>query len=199
MADRPDSGNRPSAALRAEALEAILTERGLVKTEVLDGFINRYVSDVGPMNGAKVVARAWADDDYRERLLADGTGAIAEMGFSGPQGEHIVVLENSADVHNVVVCTLCSCYPWPVLGLPPEWYKDPAYRSRMVREPRTLLREMGLELEDTTEVRVWDSSAENRYLVLPQRPDGTEGLGEEELAGLVTRDAMVGVARVAGV
>ena len=176
--------------------ESLLTERGLVKSEVLDGFINRFVNDVGPMNGAKVVAKAWTDPGYRAQLLADGTGAVRELGFAGPQGEHIVVVENSDDVHNVVVCTLCSCYPWPVLGLPPEWYKDPAYRSRMVREPRTLLGEMGLDLDDDVEVRVWDSSAENRYLVLPQRPEGTEDLSEEELAALVTRDAMVGVATV---
>ena len=196
MADPAHTKDRPPPAVRAEALESLLTERGLVKSEVLDGFINRFVNDVGPMNGAKVVAKAWVDDDYRQRLLADGTGAVKEMGFAGPQGEHIVVVENSDDVHNVVVCTLCSCYPWPVLGLPPEWYKDPAYRSRMVREPRTLLREMGLDLDDDVDVRVWDSSAENRYLVLPQRPDGSEGLSEDELAGLVSRDAMVGVAKV---
>ena len=195
MAERTHTEDRPPAAVRAEALESLLAERGLVKSEVLDGFINRFVNDVGPMNGAKVVAKAWVDDDYRQRLLADGTGAIKDMGFAGPQGEHIVVVENSDDVHNVVVCTLCSCYPWPVLGLPPEWYKDPAYRSRMVREPRTLLSEMGLDLDDGVDVRVWDSSAENRYLVLPQRPAGTEDLSEEELAGLVTRDAMVGVAK----
>lgn len=196
MADPTNTKDRLPPAVRAEALESLLTERGLVKSEVLDGFINRFVNDVGPMNGAKVVAKAWTDPDYRAQLLADGTGAIKELGFAGPQGEHIVVVENSDDVHNVVVCTLCSCYPWPVLGLPPEWYKDPAYRSRMVREPRTLLSEMGLDLDDDVEVRVWDSSAENRYLVLPQRPEGTEGLSEEELAALVTRDAMVGVARV---
>ncbi len=196
MADSTTTTDRLPPAVRAEALESLLTERGLVKSEVLDGFINRFVNDVGPMNGAKVVAKAWTDDDYRAQLLADGTGAIKELGFAGPQGEHIVVVENSDDVHNVVVCTLCSCYPWPVLGLPPEWYKDPAYRSRMVREPRRLLSEMGLDLDDGVEVRVWDSSAENRYLVLPQRPEGTEGLSEEELASLVTRDAMVGVAKV---
>ena len=196
MADHSNTTDRLSPAVRAEALESLLTERGLVKSEVLDGFINRFVNDVGPMNGAKVVAKAWTDADYREQLLADGTGAIKELGFAGPQGEHIVVVENSDDVHNVVVCTLCSCYPWPVLGLPPEWYKDPAYRSRMVREPRTLLSEMGLDLDAGVEVRVWDSSAENRYLVLPQRPEGTEGLSEEDLAALVTRDAMVGVAKV---
>ncbi len=196
MADSTMTADRLPPAVRAEALESLLTERGLVKSEVLDGFINRFVNDVGPMNGAKVVAKAWTDDDYRALLLADGTGAIKELGFAGPQGEHIVVVENSDDVHNVVVCTLCSCYPWPVLGLPPEWYKDPAYRSRMVREPRRLLSEMGLDLDDEVEVRVWDSSAENRYLVLPQRPEGTESLSEEELAALVTRDAMVGVAKV---
>ena len=198
MADHSNTTDRLPPAVRAEALESLLTERGLVKSEVLDGFINRFVNDVGPMNGAKVVAKAWTDPDYRAQLLADGTGAIKELGFAGPQGEHIVVVENSDDVHNVVVCTLCSCYPWPVLGLPPEWYKDPAYRSRMVREPRTMLGEMGLDLDDDVEVRVWDSSAENRYLVLPQRPEGTEDLSEEELAGLVTRDAMVGVAKVGG-
>ena len=198
MAEHTHTKDRPPPAVRAEALESLLTERGLVKSAVLDGFINRFVNDVGPMNGAKVVAKAWVDDNYRQHLLADGTGAIKEMGFTGPQGEHIVVVENSDDVHNVVVCTLCSCYPWPVLGLPPEWYKDPAYRSRMVREPRTLLREMGLGLEDGVEVRVWDSSAENRYLVLPRRPEGTDGLSEEDLAALVTRDAMVGVAKVSG-
>jgi nitrile hydratase subunit alpha len=192
----PRSVDRPPAALRAEALEELLTERGLVKTEVLDGFINRYVNDVGPLNGAKVVAKAWVDPDYRERLLADGTGAIKELGFGGPQGEHIVVVENTAEVHNLVVCTLCSCYPWPVLGLPPNWYKDPAYRSRAVREPRALLAEMGLPLADDIRIRVWDSSAENRYFVLPRRPQHTDGLTEEELAALVTRDAMVGVAEV---
>ena len=195
MADTNTTDRLPPA-VRAEALESLLTERGLVKSEVLDGFINRFVNDVGPMNGAKVVAKAWTDPDYRAQLLADGTGAIKDLGFAGPQGEHIVVVENSDDVHNVVVCTLCSCYPWPVLGLPPEWYKDPAYRSRMVREPHTLLSEMGLDLDDGVEVRVWDSSAENRYLVLPQRPEGTDDLSEEELAALVTRDAMVGVAKV---
>ncbi|MFG1628083.1 nitrile hydratase subunit alpha [Kribbella sp. NPDC049227] len=196
MSSDPRSVDRPPAALRAEALEELLTERGLVKTEVLDGFINRYVNDVGPLNGAKVVAKAWVDPDYRERLLADGTGAIKELGFAGPQGEHIVVVENTDEVHNLVVCTLCSCYPWPVLGLPPDWYKDPAYRSRAVREPRALLAEMGLQLADDIGIKVWDSSAENRYFVLPRRPARTETLSEEELAALVTRDAMVGVAEV---
>jgi nitrile hydratase subunit alpha len=198
MTAKPHPADRPPASVRAEALEALLTEKGLVKAEVLAGFINRYVNDVGPMNGAKVVAKAWVDPEYRRRLLADGTTATRELGYSGPQGEHIVVVENTADTHNAVVCTLCSCYPWPLLGLPPDWYKDPAYRSRIVREPRALLAEMGLELEPDIHIRVWDSSAENRYFVLPMRPDGTEHLSEEALAGLVTREAMVGVARVAG-
>ena len=188
--------DRLSPALRTEALEQLLTERGLVDPGVMDKFISTYENDVGPLNGAKVVAKAWTDPEYRAKLLADGTGAIAELGFKGPQGEHIVVLENTASVHNVVVCTLCSCYPWPVLGLPPSWYKDPAYRSRVVREPRTVLAEMGLQLADDVEVKVWDSSSEVRYLVLPERPAGTDGASEEELAALVTRDAMVGVARV---
>jgi nitrile hydratase len=183
-------------ALRAEALEALLREKGLVQPGTVEAIVRLYEQDVGPMNGAKVVARAWVDPDYRRRLLQDGTRAIAELGFAGPQGEHIVVLENTAQVHNVVVCTLCSCYPWPVLGLPPSWYKDPAYRSRVVREPRAMLAEMGLPLDDAVEIRVWDSSAEVRYLVLPERPAGTSHLGEAELAPLVTRDAMIGVARV---
>ena len=169
MTSQPHSPDRPSPQLRTEALEALLVERGLVKTDMLDGFINRYVNDVGPMNGAHVVAKAWVDPDYHQRLLESGTEAINELGFSGPQGEHIVVVENSATIHDVVVCTLCSCYPWPVLGLPPDWYKDPAYRSRMVREPRTLLAEMGLDLAPDVEIQVWDSSAENRYFVLPAR------------------------------
>jgi nitrile hydratase len=147
------------------------------------------------MNGARVVARAWVDDEYRKRLLADGTAAIAELGFGGPEGEHIVVVENTPEVHNVIVCTLCSCYPWPVLGLPPNWYKSPPYRARMVREPRKVLMEMGVELPESVAVRVWDSSAEIRYLVLPERPRGTDGMSEEDLARLVTRDAMIGVAR----
>ncbi|MGE3285043.1 MAG: nitrile hydratase subunit alpha [Pseudonocardia sp.] len=189
--------SRISPALRTEALEQLLTERGLVDPAVMDKFIATYESAVGPMNGAKVVAKAWTDPGYRERLLADGTAAIKELGFGGPQGEHIVVVENTEDVHNVVVCTLCSCYPWPVLGLPPSWYKDAAYRARVVREPRTVLREMGLELPESTEIVVRDSSSEVRWFVLPQRPAGTESLSEEELAALVTRDAMVGVAKVA--
>jgi len=181
--------------VRTEALEQLLVERGLVDPAVMDKFISTYETDVGPLNGAKVVAHAWTDPDYKSRLLNDGTGAIAELGFKGPQGEHMVVLENTDTVHNVVVCTLCSCYPWPVLGLPPSWYKDPAYRSRVVREPRRVLAEMGLDLSEDVEVRVWDSSSEVRYLVLPQRPAGTEDLAEEDLVPLVTRDSMVGVVR----
>jgi nitrile hydratase len=183
-------------ALRAEALEQILVERGLVDPAVMDGFIKAYEQDVGPLNGAKVVAKAWTDPDYKSRLLDDGTAAVGELGFKGPQGEHIVVVENTDDVHNVVVCTLCSCYPWPLLGLPPSWYKDPAYRSRVVKEPRTVLSEMGLDVPDGTEIKVWDSSSEVRFFVLPRRPSGTEGMSEEDLIPLVTRDAMVGVAEV---
>jgi nitrile hydratase len=185
-------------ALRTEALEDILTERGLVDPKILAGLIKNYEENVGPMNGARVVARAWVDPDFRARLLADATAACAELGYKGTQGEHIVALENSEKVHNVVVGTLCSCYPWPLLGLPPGWYKDSAYRARVVREPRKVLGEFGLQLGDDVEIRVWDSVAEVRYLVLPQRPAGSEGLGEEELAGLVTRDAMVGIAVVPG-
>ena len=190
------TGGRISPALRTEALEQLLTERGLINPEVMNGIITEYETNVGPLNGAKVVAKAWTDPDYRRRLLEDGTTAIKELGFSGRQGEHIVVVENTATTHNVVVCTLCSCYPWPVLGLPPSWYKDPAYRSRMVREPRTVLSEMGLELADDVQITVRDSTSEVRWLVLPERPAGTEHLTEEELVPLVTRDAMVGVAKV---
>jgi nitrile hydratase subunit alpha len=185
------------AALRTEALEQLLTERGLIDPSVMDKFIANYETNVGPLNGAKVVARAWVDPEYKARLLADGTAAIKEVAWGGgANGEHIVVVENTPQVHNVVVCTLCSCYPWPVLGLPPSWYKDPAYRARVVREPRAVLREMGLELPAETQILVRDSSSEVRWLVLPQRPAGTEGLSEDELAGLVTRDALVGVATV---
>jgi nitrile hydratase len=182
---------------RTEALESLLVERGLADTKTIETFIGIYETQVGPMNGAKVVARAWTDPDYRARLLADGTAAIAELGFKGPQGEHMVVLENTPQVHHVVVCTLCSCYPWPVLGLPPAWYKDSAYRSRVVREPRAVLAEWGTEVGAEVQVRVHDSSSEVRYLVLPERPAGTEDLSEEELATLVTRDNMVGVTKVA--
>jgi len=182
-------------ALRVEALASLLTERGLIDQATIDTFVKTYEQSVGPMNGARVVAKAWTDPGYRARLLADGSAAIAELGYKGPQGEHIVVLQNSPAVHNVVVCTLCSCYPWPVLGLPPSWYKDPAYRSRVVREPRQVLREFGLELGDEVEIRVFDSSSEVRYMVLPERPAGTGNASEEDLAVLVTRDAMVGVAK----
>ncbi len=184
------------AAVRIEALESLLVEKGLVDPELVDDVIEHYETHVGPLNGAKVVARAWTDPSYRERLLADGTAAVAEMGFGGPEGHMIVAVENTSEIHNVVVCTLCSCYPWPTLGLPPKWYKSPAYRSRAVREPRALLAEMGTEIPDSVEIRVWDSSAEVRYLVLPMRPSGTEGMTEEELAGLVTRDSMIGVERL---
>ena len=179
---------------RVAALEALLTERGLVPAGFIEEITRRYESEIGPMNGAKVVARAWVDPGYRQRLLAEGTAAIAELGFGGAEGDHMVVVENTAAVHNVIVCTLCSCYPWPVLGLPPAWYKDPPYRARMVREPRVLLAEMGCPLPDEVEIRVWDSSAEVRYLVLPQRPPASVGMTEAELAGLVTRDSMIGVA-----
>jgi nitrile hydratase len=185
-----------SPALRAEALESLLLERGLIDAKTIDTFIRTYETAVGPMNGAKVVAKAWTDPEYKEQLLADGTAAIASLGFKGPQGEHMVVVENTPDVHHVVVCTLCSCYPWPVLGLPPSWYKDPAYRSRVVKEPRAVLAEWGTELSPDVEVRVMDSSSEVRYLVLPERPAGTESMSEEDLAALVTRDAMVGVTKV---
>lgn len=181
---------------RVAAIEAVLTEKGLFVTERLDAIVDQFEHNFGPLNGAKVVARAWADPDYRARLLADGTAAIAELGFGGPEGDHMVVVENTPTVHNLVVCTLCSCYPWPTLGLPPKWYKAPAYRSRAVREPRALLAEMGTPIPEDVEIRVWDSSAEVRYLVLPERPPGTDGMSTEELAGLVTRDSMIGVERL---
>jgi nitrile hydratase len=181
---------------RVAALEALLVDRGILDPAAMDAVVEHYEHAVGPMNGAKVVARAWVDAAYRVRLLTDATAAIAELGFSGPEGDHMVVVENTPDVHNAVVCTLCSCYPWPVLGLPPNWYKDAPYRSRMVREPRVLLTEMGCVVPDGCEIRVWDSSAEVRYLVLPLRPAGTDGLSEDQLAALVTRDAMIGVARL---
>ena len=191
-----ESEERPSPALRAEALEQLLTERKLIDPKVVDSMITEYETNVGPLNGAKVVAKAWTDPQYRRRLLEDGTAAIKELGFSGPQGEHIVVVENTATTHHVVVCTLCSCYPWPVLGLPPSWYKDPAYRSRVVKEPRTVLAEMGLDLPEDVQITVHDSTSEVRWLVLPERPPGTEHLSEERLVPLATRDTMVGVAKV---
>ena len=192
-----NSGHHPApmspVEQRVAALEALLTERGLVPEGFIEQITRRYESEIGPMNGAKVVARAWLDPQYKQRLLADGTAAIAELGFGGPEGDHMVVVENTAAVHNVIVCTLCSCYPWPVLGLPPAWYKDPPYRARMVREPRVLLAEMSCPLPEEVEIRVWDSSAEVRYLALPQRPPATQGMTEAELAALVTRDSMIGV------
>jgi nitrile hydratase subunit alpha len=195
------SGHHPKpkspSEQRVEAIEALLVERGLITSDVVDAIVETYENDVGPMNGAKVVARAWMDSEYRARLLDDGTSAVGELGFGGAEGEHLVVLENTEDVHHVVVCTLCSCYPWPVLGLPPVWYKSFSYRSRAVIEPRAVLQELGLALDAEVEVRVWDSTAELRYFVLPERPPGTAAMSEEQLAALVTRDAMIGVARVA--
>jgi nitrile hydratase len=179
-------------AVRAAALEAVLVEKGLLTTDQIDAIVDHYERDLGPQNGARVVARAWVDPAYRERLLADGASAIRELGYGGFEGDSIVAVENTANVHNLVVCTLCSCYPWPVLGLPPTWYKSPAYRARAVAEPRSVLREFGLELPPDTDVRVWDSTSEVRYLVVPERPHGTEGMSEDELAALVTRDSMIG-------
>jgi nitrile hydratase subunit alpha len=183
-------------ALRAKALESVLVGRGLVDRAALDALVDAYERQIGPRNDARVVARAWVDSAYKQRLLGNATPAIKELGYGGEEGEHMVVVENTARVHNLIVCTLCSCYPWPVLGLPPVWYKSAAYRSRSVIDPRGLLRELGLELSADVEVRVWDSNAEVRYMVLPERPAGTEKLSEAELAALVTRDAMVGVSRV---
>ena len=182
--------------IRVKALESLLVEKGLVDPAAVDALIDTYEHKVGPRNGARVVARAWVDAPYTQRLLSDGTTAIAELGYSGLQGEDLVVVENTPEVHNVLVCTLCSCYPWPTLGLPPVWYKSAPYRSRVVVDPRSVLREFGLELPASAEVRVWDSTSEVRYLVLPERPAGTEHLTEEQLAALVTRDAMIGVAKV---
>ncbi len=193
------SGHHPKpkspAEQRVEAIEALLVERGLITSDVVDAIVETYERDVGPMNGARVVARAWLDPEYRARLLDDGTSAVGELGFGGAEGEHLVVLENTDAVHHVVVCTLCSCYPWPVLGLPPHWYKSFAYRSRMVREPRAVLAEFGTTVPDDVEMQVWDSSAEVRYMVLPLTPDDVAGRSEDELAGLVTRDHMIGVVR----
>jgi len=185
---------RPEQAIRAEALEALLVEKGLLSEADVDRTIELYNERIGPMNGARLVARAWLDDGFRRRLLEDATAVVEEQNFFGGEVQKLVVVENTSRVHNVVVCTLCSCYPWAVLGLPPKWYKDPAYRSRVVREPRRVLAEFGLEIAPDREIRVWDSSAEVRYLVLPERPAGTEGHSEEALAALVSRDAMIGVA-----
>jgi len=190
--NEPDS----EIELRVKALESLLVEKGLIDPQVLDAVIDTYEHKVGPKNGAAVVAHAWTDPAFRKRLFQNATAAVAEMGFGGPEGEHLVALENTPLVHNLVVCTLCSCYPWPLLGLPPVWYKSPAYRSRAVSDPSGVLREFGLELGDKVEIRVWDSSAEIRYIVIPERPAGTDKMSEAELAAIVTRDAMVGVARV---
>lgn len=183
-------------AAQVARLEDVLVAKGIVNRDALDKVVEIYEHDLGPMNGARVVARAWTDPAYKARLLQDASAAVGELGYGGLQGEHLVLCENTPDVHNLVVCTLCSCYPWPVLGLPPTWYKDFAYRSRVVINPRGVLAEFGTELPEDVEVRVWDSSAEIRYLVLPERPAGTEGLSEEELAALVDRDAMIGVRKV---
>jgi len=183
--------------LRVKALESLLVEKGLVDPAALDALIDTYENKVGPRNGARVVAKAWIDPEYKQRLLTNASAALAELGYGGRQGEDMLVLENTPKVHNLVVCTLCSCYPWPVLGLPPVWYKSAPYRSRAVIDPRGVLREFGLDLAEDVEVRVWDSTAELRYLVLPERPVGSEGLNEDELSAVVTRNAMIGVAKVA--
>ena len=185
----------PYAAIRAKAIESLLVEKGLIASDAVDAKVLAYEQDIGPLNGARVVAHAWVDPEYRANLLNNGTEAIAEFGYTGAQGAEIVVLENTPDLQNVVVCTLCSCYPWPVLGLPPTWYKSHAYRARVVIEPRAVLKEFGLELDDSVEVRVWDSNSDIRYMVLPERPEGTEGMSEDELMALVSRDSMIGVAR----
>ena len=182
--------------IRVKALESLLTEKGLIDTAAVDGLIDLYEHKVGPRNGAKVVARAWRDPAYKQRLLKNGTAAILELGYSGIQGEDMVVIENTPQVHNVIVCTLCSCYPWPTMGLPPVWFKSAPYRARVVSDPRGVLQEFGLTLPDTVKVQVWDSTAELRYMVLPERPAGTEGWSEERLATLVTRDSMIGVVKV---
>lgn len=185
--------HRSRVALRVKAVESLLVEKGLIDPAAIDRLVDLYENKIGPRNGAKVVARAWRDPEYKKFLLKDGTGAIAELGYSGAEGENMVVLENTPMVHNMVVCTLCSCYPWPTLGLPPNWYKSAPYRSRAVIDPRGVLREFGVSLPEGVEIRVWDSNAELRYLVLPMRPEGTDGMSEEELTELVTRDSMIGV------
>ncbi|HYL60332.1 MAG TPA: nitrile hydratase subunit alpha [Candidatus Acidoferrales bacterium] len=184
-------------AARVKAIEELLASKGLIDPATVDAIVDTYENKVGPRNGARVVAKAWTDPAYRRRLLADATAAVRELGYAGPEGGHLVAVENTARVHNLVVCTLCSCYPWPVLGLPPVWYKSFAYRSRAVSDPRGVMKDFGLELAPEVEVRVWDSSAEIRYLVIPERPAGTDRMSEAELAELVTRDSMVGVAKVA--
>jgi nitrile hydratase len=190
--DDHDHSHLSEIELRVRALESILVEKGYVDPAAIDALVETYETRVGPRNGAQVVAKAWSDPGFRDWLKKDATAAIASLGFSGRQGEHMVAVENTEDEHNLVVCTLCSCYPWPVLGLPPVWYKSPPYRSRAVIDPRGVLAEFGVTLPETTRIRVWDSTAEVRYLVIPRRPEGTEGMSEEELAELVTRDSMIG-------
>jgi len=190
--DHPHTLLPPDPALRVQALETLLTAKGLVRAETLDALIEAYAERIGPRNGAAVVARAWADPGFRAALMEDATGVLAEMGLTGRQGEHVTVVENTAERHNLVVCTLCSCYPWSLLGIPPAWYKSDAYRARAVREPRAVLADFGLALPEGQAVRVWDSTAEMRYLVLPMRPEGSEGLGVDALTALVTRDSMIG-------
>jgi nitrile hydratase subunit alpha len=196
-----DGGHHPRPLspieARVRAVESLLLEKGLVSSDAIDRVVSTYEKDIGPLNGARAVARAWRDPQFKKRLLDDATAALRELGIGGLQGEHMVAVENTSKVHNVVVCTLCSCYPWPVLGLPPAWYKSAPYRSRMVKEPRAVLDEFGVKLDPSVEVRVWDSSAEIRYMVLPIRPKGSESFRQEELAKLVTRDSMIGVATVA--
>jgi len=193
MSKAHEHDNRSDISLRVKAVESLLIEKGLLDPAAIDKLVDAYEHKIGPHNGARVVARAWSDPSYKQRLLKDGTAAIAELGFTGIQGEDMVVVENTSGVHNMVVCTLCSCYPWPTLGLPPNWYKAAPYRSRAVIDPRGVIEEFGLKIPESTEVRVWDSNAELRYLVLPERPAGTEGLDEAALAKLVTRDSMIGV------
>lgn len=190
--DDPHALLPPDPALRVRALETLLARKGLIEPAALDEIIDTYQNRIGPRNGALVVARAWADPAFRAALLEDATPVVAELGFFGRQGEHVIAVENTPEVHNMVVCTLCSCYPWPLLGIPPAWYKSDAYRARAVREPRKVLAEFGVTLPEGTAVRIWDSTAEVRYLVIPRRPEGTEGMGVEDLAKLVTRDSMVG-------
>lgn len=192
---QPISSEDDEAALRVRAIEALLTEKGIIDPKSVDIMVDTFENKIGPRNGAKVIAKAWTDSEYKKRLLTDATSAIKELGFSGLQGENMVVLENTDKVHNMVVCTLCSCYPWPTLGLPPVWYKSAPYRARAVSEPRTILKEFGANVPADVEVRVWDTTAELRYLVLPQRPQGTESMTEEKLVELVTRDSMIGVTR----
>ena len=194
--DHDHDNHLSETVLRVKALESLLVEKGLVDPAALDAMVDVYETKIGPRNGARVVAKAWTDPAYKARLMQDATAAIAELGYSGAQGEHMVVVENTPAVHNLVVCTLCSCYPWPVLGLPPVWYKSSAFRSRAVIDPRGVLKDFGLTVPDDVAVRVWDSTAEIRYLVLPERPAGTEGLSAEALEALVTRDTMIGTAKV---